>query len=238
MEEVKKSFERVKRDISFLHQEMFGLKKDLEFLNSALLTFGNLIKEKVFNEPEKSSHNKERFSLNDISIKNISSTDKDKNQTNKEISSTDKFIFKPLNDQILGISTGNQGVQTDRQTDRQTDKSRGNTLNNAYEALESLEILKKELKTKLNKLTDQELLVFTTIYQLQEQGIKVNYKTLSKKLSLTESSIRDYIKRLIFKEIPLEKQKENNKEIFLLIPSNLRKLATINTILQLRETKY
>jgi hypothetical protein len=51
---------------------------------------------------------------------------------------------------------------------------------------------------------------------------------------LTESSIRDYIGRLIKKGIPLDKVKINNKTIHISISQNLKKVATLPTILQLR----
>ena len=61
-----------------------------------------------------------------------------------------------------------------------------------------------------------------------------DYKTLSKRLNLTESSIRDYIGKLIKKGIPVEKIKLNNKNIQLSISPNLKKIASLSTILQLR----
>ena len=143
----------------------------------------------------------------------------------------------------MGISTGNGGVPTDRQTDRQTDK---NTLNypkiyeklavdNAVEILDSLDSLKKEIRLKFKRLTDQEWMIFSTLYQLEEQEGFTDYKTLSKRLKLTESSIRDYIGRLIKKGIPVEKNKVNNKTIQLSISKNLKKIASLSTIIQLRD---
>ena len=66
-----------------------------------------------------------------------------------------------------------------------------------------------------------------------EEGY-TDYKNLSIKLGLTESSIRDYIGRLIKKGIPVEKTKINNKTIHLSVSSNLKKIASLPTILQLR----
>jgi len=77
--------------------------------------------------------------------------------------------------------------------------------------------------------------VFSAIYQIEEEKGFTDYKTLSKRLSLSESSIRDYIRRLMLKEIPLEKKKVNNKEIHLFISKNLKQIATLNTILELRD---
>lgn len=95
--------------------------------------------------------------------------------------------------------------------------------------------LKKEVRLKFKRLTDQEFSVFSTIYQLSEENGYTDYKNLSIKLGLTESSIRDYIGRLIKKGIPVEKTKINNKSIRLSISPNLKKIATLPTIFKLRE---
>jgi biotin operon repressor len=63
---------------------------------------------------------------------------------------------------------------------------------------------------------------------------EVDYKSLSERLNLSESSIRDYIGKLINKGIPVEKKKINNKSIQLSISQNLKKIATLSTILTLR----
>ena len=156
--------------------------------------------------------------------------------------STDNTLFKIRKDENQGISIGNGGVQTDRQTNKQTNKqhifssynkNRSNSLDSAEKALDSLDAMKKELRLKFKRLTDQEFLVFSTIYQLNEEKGYSDYKTISLRLGLTESSIRDYVRRLINKKIPLEKIKINNKEIQIKIPKNLKKIASLSTIIQL-----
>ena len=170
-------------------------------------------------------------------------------------------FFKPQNASILGISNGNEGVPTDRQTNQQTNQQtdfiskkefledfnssseinsssyniKNNSINDAVKILDSLDNIKKDIRLKFKRLTEQELTVFSAIYQLDEENGYSDYKLLSKRLNLTESSIRDYIGRLIKKGIPIEKAKINNKQIQLNISNNLKKIATLNTILQLRE---
>ncbi|MCK5044064.1 hypothetical protein KAR52_03625 [Candidatus Pacearchaeota archaeon] len=132
--------------------------------------------------------------------------------------------------------------QTNRQTDTFTDKQVNqfiskdeNSIDNAIVVLNSLDAIKKEIRLKFKRLTEQELLVFSQLYQLDEEFGHSDYKTLSNKLKLSESSIRDYIGRLIKKGIPVEKNKINNKTINLCISQNLKKIATLSTILQLRD---
>ena len=107
-------------------------------------------------------------------------------------------------------------------------------IQNAAEILESLDSLKKEIRLKFKRLTEREILVFSTLYQLDEEIGYADYKTLSQRLNLTESSIRDYIGRLISKGVPVEKKKINNKNIKLNISNSLKKVASLSTILQLR----
>jgi len=177
-------------------------------------------------------------------------TDRPTNQTDRQIIQTQNLKEEALNTSNLPISTGNRGVQTDRQTNRQTDRQTSEVrltpietphqdsltkIEKLSETLNSLDTIKKDLRTKFKKLTDQETLVFSTIYQLEEQNLQVDYPALAAKTQLSESSIRDYIQKLIKKGIPLDKTKENNKKITLSIHPDLKKIASLSTILQLRE---
>jgi len=90
-----------------------------------------------------------------------------------------------------------------------------NQIQKASEILENLDNLKKEIRLKFKRLTTQEFKVFSAIYQLEQEQKQVDYTLLSNKLKLSESSIRDYISRIIFKGIPIIKQKINNKQIIL-----------------------
>jgi hypothetical protein len=94
--------------------------------------------------------------------------------------------------------------------------------------------LKKEVRLKFKKLTDQEMNVYSAIYQLEEQGLVVDYSLLAQKTNLSEISIRDYIRKILSKGIPLQKQKELNKRIIVGIPAELKRIASLNTLLQLR----
>ena len=125
--------------------------------------------------------------------------------------------------------------QTNRQTDKQTKNKGKNPLDDVLEIINSLDEVKKDIRLKFKRLTSQELLVFSTLYQLEEELGYTNYKSISNKLQLSESSIRDYIGRLIKKGIPIGKKKVNNKYIQLSISKNLKKITTLPTILKLIE---
>ena len=106
----------------------------------------------------------------------------------------------------------------------------------ANEILSSLDEVKKEIRLKFKQLTPQEMLVFSTLYALEEQNIpEITYKKLSDKLSLSESSIRDYTNKLIKKGVPVNKTRQNNKTIVLKISSDLKNIASLATINSLRD---
>ncbi len=227
MDEIKEAFLRVRKDIDFLYSELMELKEDIKQIQELVLEFGNIIK------------NQNNLSTN-------ASTNQHLNSTIPTYISTHSTHIKPLKPENLGISTGNKGVPTDRQTDRQTDKQtdkssynqenkKENSIEDAMEFLDSLDNLKKEIRIKFKRLTDQEMRVFSLLYQLSEEEGYSDYKTLSSKLGLTESSARDYVGRLIKKGIPVEKKRINNKTIHLSVSENLKKIATLPTIIQLRD---
>ncbi|PIN90940.1 hypothetical protein COU60_01195 [Candidatus Pacearchaeota archaeon CG10_big_fil_rev_8_21_14_0_10_34_76] len=243
-DKIKEAFANARQDIDFLYYELQELKRTIQELNE--------IQTEILKKQTDNRH--------------------------KTDTPTHNLSLEAVKSQISTISTGNEGVSTDRQTDQQTDRQppyfhwkteknpqnlplntselhiklpeiQENTLktskniekphiltqiHRASELLGSLDELKKEVRFKFKRLTSQEMQVFSTIYELEEQGFIVDYSILSEKLKLTESSIRDYVLRLIKKGIPVDKLKENNKRITLSISKDLRKIVTLETIHQLR----
>ncbi len=227
MDNIKGAFLKVKEEINELREELSRFDELIVEMGNA---FYNLDKRMRIIEEKEIPTQRESFQTQEPNIQ------------------TNRHIFKPLNDQKEGISNGNEGVQTDKQTNRQTDilsqkggfsyrespKNLPETLfQDAINTLDSLDSLKKEIRLKFKRLTKQEITVFSAIYQLDEERGHSDYKTLSGLLGLSESSLRDYVRRLIIKGIPVEKNKINNKEIQLNISSSLKKVASLNTILTL-----
>ncbi len=236
-ENIKNAFSKVKADMDFLKQEISLLKEQLLELYELL----NQLNNQKFGQQINSTH-----------LRHISDT------------STDKYSSESLKTSNLVISTGNGGVSTDRQTDiRQTDtqnfnedlsknrqKDNQDYLNNVTKNIDknmdkdpdkiskllaSLDSLKKEIRRKFKRLTNQEMKVFSALYQLESQGGLVDYKILAEKLRLSQSSIRDYISRMIEKGIPITKNKINNKKIILKLVDNIKQIASLDTIIKLRE---
>jgi biotin operon repressor len=258
MDQIKEAFSKVKEDIDSIHQELFNLREGFNEIRSQILLLNNtlfsLTKELSLKKEVSPSDRQTNQQTDKTILPYTGSTGNDGVPTHKS-------VIKPLNDQIYNSSTGNDEVptnqQTNRQTNQQTDKSSYNLTNslsieekdtksipsknnqdsieNALNLLNSLDNIKKEIRLKFKKLTDQEVLVFSTLYQFDEEKGFSSYKALSEKLNLSESSIRDYIGKLIQKGIPIEKIKVNNKNIQLRISPNLKKIASLPTILQLRD---
>jgi hypothetical protein len=251
MDQVKEAFTKVKQDILILQEELFFVKKEIGDLKSLILEMVEISKQALV------ERKKEQEATSEY-LQNYP-THPENNPTFIEKIPTEKVAFKPLKAQNKGISIGNDGVPTDRQTNQQTNQQtdftlkipekqtnqqteqenitpdKRDTFKEAATMLESLDNLKKELRLKFKRLTDQELLVFSTLYQLEEENGYTDYKSLSVRLKLTESSIRDYIGKLIKKGIPVDKIKINNKSVHLGISPSLKKIASLPTILLLRD---
>ena len=144
----------------------------------------------------------------------------------------------------MNSSIGNEGVPTHKHTNtqtlQQTHKSIQNMPNLDFEQanniLSSLDNIKKEIRLKFKRLTPQEMLVFSILYTMEEQKYtNITHKAIATQTKLSESSIRDYINKLINKGVPIEKIKQNNKTINLKISQDLKSVVTLATIQNLRE---
>jgi hypothetical protein len=237
MDVIKEAFDKVKQDIILLKQDIKLINYEISEIQNSIL---NLFKNYSQINQSISSTEIPTYISSNSTIRQVNPTE---NLTSTH-SSTHNLEFKDLKNQDLNNSTGNNGVSTDRQTDRQTDTSTGNkgvkpsessyNIEKTSNLINELDNIKKELKLKIKSLTKQEMLVLSSIYQFEDQGQIIDYNLLSQNLSLTESSIRDYIQRIINKGLPLSKEKINNKRVVLSISKDLRKLASLNTLLTLR----
>jgi hypothetical protein len=149
-----------------------------------------------------------------LPMEDANKTEHAKNQTNS----------LPLPFKTPLFSTGNEGVQTNRQTDK----------NQTEAMLEKVNQFRTDLKYIFRRLTKQEFRVFSAIYLLEEQGI-VDYTTLANKLGLSETAIRDYIMKIKRKGVPILKTKINNKKVFLSIKPELKELVSLESLIKFRE---
>ena len=231
MDQIKQAFQRIKQDILLIQNQILGLKQQIEDLK--------------YQKPAE----------NQQSLANLSPTIPTDTPTQTPIPTdtpthipTHQQSVQPLKPLNLRVSTGNGGVPTDKQTNRQTNQQTDNWTKNTQnlqktddfekitEILDSLDSMKKEIRLKFKRLTPQEMIVFTALYTLEEQNIdEITYKLIANRLDLSESSIRDYINKLINKGIPILKIRQNNKKITLRISKELQKIASLSTLIKLRE---
>jgi biotin operon repressor len=252
-DEIREAFKKVKQDIFALGSEIQQLRFDItdqkneiklisSFIDDLRAELPGILREKEEKQPEITPTHIPTHPTETPTIRQII-------PTHEEIP-TDKLLSQVLRGQNLQVSTGNQGVPTDKQTNRQTNrhiiqhikteekplkKLGEDHLKKADEILASLDALKKEVRLKFKRLTTKEMQVFSLLYSLENQGEIVDYPLLAGRLTLSESSIRDYIGRLQKKGIPITKEKIANKKIILHISSKLKKIASLDTILRLRE---
>ena len=241
---IKAAFSKVKLDISSLESEVSLIKKEISEIKSMLSSLHETLNSQVI----------AKLSQNSPLI--YPTQEPTFQQTNPTVdryptdTPTVPQEIGGLKTQNLTISTGNEGVPTDSQTVRQTNQqtqkspflpSQGvstieSNILEASEILNSLDIIKKEIRHKFKGLTSQEMLVFSKIYELEEKDPQNNtYIKISSLLGLSESSIRDYTLKLIKKGIPIKKEKINNRKVLLSISPELKRIATLSTIIQLRE---
>jgi len=232
MDPLKEAFDRIKQDILNLQLELSSLRSELRVISQS-------------NTPTDTPTHKPHQSIHSIQ------------QTNTPTDITEytykNMPLEPLKEQNHAFSIGNEGVPTDKQTNNQTVQhthhnqnntelrghetdSNFNTFDEAVNAIESLNIIKSEISSKFKTLTPQEMLVFSTIYSFQDEKRQITYKTIAEELKLSESSIRDYTNRLIKKEVPIVKEKVNNKLVLLSISDSLRKTVTLSSIMDLRSS--
>lgn len=245
--QIKEAFSKVKGDITSLksqinslNEEIHEIKETLEILKSLLNTSPLLQAKASLNQTQNQT---------DQTLRQI--------QTDTQADKQSQYGLKTQNN---NISIGNDGVQADNQADRQTirqtdkhsqkfaqfnnilsqesqeiNQDQITKIEKVAEILDSLDTLKKTLRAQFKKLTNQEMLIFSTIYQLSDQGFSVDYPLLAAKTNLSESAVRDYTQKIIKKGIPLGKIKENNKKVSLSIPPEFKRMASLETILSLRE---
>lgn len=214
MDPIKEAFSKIKKDINFL-------KEEINIIKAQIVKLTNLSAQTMRTQNQ--------------DIKSI--------QTDKQ---THNMSLEGPYSKNTTISTGNRGVPTDRQTNRQTNRQTQNVQDDASkdpiskfkranEILLNLDNVKREIRSTFKSLTAQEMTVFSTIYSLEDsKSGEITYKTVADILNLSESSIRDYVNKIIKKGILIDKIRRNNKTILLKISESIRNVASLSTIVELR----
>lgn len=233
-DKIRDSFQKIREEMNFLAQEVLALKISLNEIQNTLLS----LKKQQRNQSSTYPAHVQQFD-------NFPADNPDYKQ---EISHISEF------------SIGNRGVPADRQQTVSRQISKDFTQERSNQEFQQnpkpteyiintgekkqgisddisifLNTLKQDLRSKFKNLTKQEFIIFSLIYTINEEKGEVTYKTLAEKSGLTESSIRDYIARLEHKGIPILKEKVNNKQVILKIPSELKDIATLDSLSKLKK---
>jgi hypothetical protein len=240
MDPIKEAFTKVKEDMAALQDQISLLFKEIESIKQSLFHQTDLLNFPTNQQiiPTHFLAPTDNLPLEASKAQNMStSTGNDGVPTDRQADQqTDRHMLFPSEIHLetpknLQLPKGslNSSDSILNPSDRITH------LEHVSQVLESLDSIKKDLRLRFKKLTAQEMLIFSTLYQLEEEHLPVDYSLLASKLHLSESSIRDYVHKITKKGIPLTKTKENNKKIILSLPLEFKKLASIQTILALRE---
>ena len=250
-DKIREAFQKAKQDIESLKGDIYYLFNDIQDIKLALKALADYESIKQSNQPTNQHINTPKHTQNPT-FQHI--------PTREHVHYALKQPFNHISTGNDGVPTNQP---TNQQTNQHPPISHGNLpqndskplpstqeissfqpkysksdkishLEQVSNVLDTLDNIKKEIRTKFKRLTSQEMLVFSSIYSLEDEGFTVDYFLLSQKLGLSEISIRDYIRKLIKKSIPIEKTKEDNKKVQLSVSPNLKKMASLSTILSLK----
>ena len=213
---LKKAFSKVKEDIGVLNNRLTMLESQI-----------NLILTKLDSKiaPKTPNYNKfEQYKPSNANIQQSSSGNEGVQSFNHST------IKQSINNQAQkdprfdGYTPQIQENYKEQTNINHSLSTQSNTRSTNIHSL-NLQSLKKDLESRFNTLTNQEFLVFLTIYQLEEDlGRAITYLDISKKLTLTSGCIRGYISSIIRKNLPIIKSKVNNRTITLTINPEFKDL--------------
>jgi len=249
-DKLREAFTKIREDMNFFYQEIETIKRTLEELKEEIKN--QTQNAQISNTPTHiltHPYPQEALKTSNLPISTgndgVPTHHPTNQQTNQQTLqhppiSTENNNFYEKSQYIYTGNTKNEEKNTQKQQIRENSEKtpkidRISRLQQVSQILQSLDELKKEVRIKFKKLTNQEMLIYSTIYQLDQLQLEVDYSLIAEKLNLSDTSIRDYVRKIISKGVPLDKTKENNKKILLKIPENFKRVASLNTILELRE---
>jgi len=213
-EKIRASFEKVKKDMDFLTEQIIMLKSELEEIKRIKTNF------------------RQESSIGNEGVPTDRQTD---TPTSNRFSSLVDERFSPVFQTPTDTPTH---TPTDvRQSDtkiRQSDTYSDTPKYAEKSITEIVNSLKNDLKTRFKSLTNQEFHIFSVLFTVDKTQKTASYRDLADKTGLSESSIREHIQKIIKKGIPITKEKLNNKIIVLKIPEEIRNLATLDNLLRIR----
>lgn len=240
---LKEAFSSIKQEMGELRVELLSIKEELSYLSDSIGSILDHIEQQKQEEiikrsaelsadvPRNAPNFTERFIKEGLDAPNFDFGTSDKGSMHIP----PKFEELSLKDDL---SIGNKGVSALRQqigNTQATDPDRREPVKGQPNELQqNVERLKKALQDSFKSLTKQEFVIFSTLYQLEEELKRpVSYSELAIRSNLTPNSLRDYISKLINKKVPIVKERYNNKQILLKIAPELRNIETLDNLMRL-----
>jgi len=206
-EKIKASFEKIKKDIEFLTEQLASLRTEVSEIKANFTGKSSIGNEGVPTDRQTDTPTSNRYSaLVDDEFSPVFETPTHNPTQNPTHTQHTNTKTQQTNTSFDGINSMTELVNT----------------------------LKNDLKTRFRSLTKQEFNIFSILFTVDKTQKSATYKDLADKTGLSESSIRDHIQRIIKKGIPIDKERINNKIIILKIPEEIRNLATLDNLLRLR----
>lgn len=212
---LKKAFSKVKEDINSINLRLDSLEKAI----NTLISQNNAPKEA---NPTSSSQN-DQFKPQNLQNKGFSSGNEGVQSINHST------INQSITDQSHNLSTYSRQIKENYVDKLEMPENRVLKRLSTDQSLSiqslSIQSLKKDLEERFSSLTNQEFLIFLTVYQLEEDfGRPITYNDLANKLALTSGCIRGYVSSIMRKGLPLNKLKINNRTLTLSIKPDFKDL--------------
>ena len=218
--EIKQAFSKVKEDIFFIKNHLKELEnkiKDQTQENEGLFKKINDVYEVIKGIKDSSTGNEGVKQSINQSLSNQSIIKQSINQ-----SSTSEPVNG--NNSVYNEEQGNEGVKQ-LSNHLSTNQSINQSLSNqSQDREEQIKKVTNKLNTAFLTLSKQELKLFLTIYQLEDENIIPTYKNISQKMQLSESCLRAHLSSLLRKNIPLHKTYFNNRIVQVSVSKEFRVL--------------
>ena len=224
---IKSAFSKVKGDINLLNKELKLQKNVIITQNNAIIGLNGKLSEILIKLNEILRNlNIEKLPKTDLEIKKSVNQSINQSLINQSITSEENEEIEPIKAK-KEVSIGNEGVNQsfnhliNQQSITNQSFNQSNTqLSNDTNFL----ALKNNLESVFRLLSKQELKVFLTIYQLEDDNSEPNYFNISQKMKLSEHCIRSHISSLMKKNTPLVKKRLNNRTNIINIRPNFKAL--------------
>jgi len=214
-EELRKAFSKIREEIESLEGQFSTLKEALTIQNNVL---AELVKKFALLD-EKLEKNKKFF---------VSSGNEGVNQSINHLNTSENGPSKQQEkahlEEDIDVSIGNEGVKEHLSHVKEQKEPVFEPQKENKERKSIFRLARDRLDKTFNKISKQELKVFLTVYQLEEDHSETSYRGIAERMDLSEHCIRAHICSLFKKRAPLYKVKLNNRLTLLFVDKDFKSL--------------